>query len=136
MKPRIKTQHSGKVPLEVLLTRLILFMILGCQDLFIRHHQEYICQAFFWTKQRMALTDVLMGIFIGGGTNVMYIDASRRDSSPSFNYKREKEKISTVYSLWSNSAKYQTNLFLEGFYSMRKPIKILLIKRLSLLNVF
>ena len=64
----------------LLVVRLILLMIVRCQELFIRHHQEYICQAFFWTKQRMAL----MGIFIGGWTNVMYIDATRRDS-PSFN---------------------------------------------------
>ena len=60
-----RAQHSGKVPPEVLLTRLILFMILGCQDLFIRHHQEYICQAFFWTKQRMALTDIDGNIYWG-----------------------------------------------------------------------
>ena len=46
----------------LLVVRLILLMIVRCQELFIRHHQEYICQAFFWTKQRMAL----MGIFIGG----------------------------------------------------------------------
>ena len=37
----------------LLVVRLILLMIVRCQELFIRHHQEYICQAFFWTKQRM-----------------------------------------------------------------------------------